>query len=85
MDIDASKIDIIVRQTDYTPEVAKQKLIEFDNNEISVIREYLGGFSQSSSSRQVKSVNQEIYKQIRGYLNTAMNDYTVRQSLKTTQ
>ena len=35
-----NKIDIIMRQTDYTEEMAKEKLKEFNYDHIAVIKSY---------------------------------------------
>jgi hypothetical protein len=57
------KIQIIVLQTDYTKDEAQTKLSEFDNDHIKVIRSYLG--ITEKKAPHIKSINQEIYKQIR--------------------
>lgn len=74
------KIQMILRQTDYTEEKAREKLGEFQFDEMSVIRDYLGLpiKPQKQGQVQAKSVNQEIYKQIRGHLDGAMRDYRDR-------
>jgi hypothetical protein len=57
------KIQIIVLQTDYTEEEARTKLSEFGQDHMKVIRSYLG--ITEKKAPPFKSVNQEIYKQIR--------------------
>ena len=42
MDSIDQKISIIMRQTDYSREVALEKLQVFDFNEINVIKDYVG-------------------------------------------
>lgn len=69
------KIEIVLRQTTYSREVAMEKLSLFDMDEIKVIKDFLG---IKDKKEQVKSVNQEIYKQLRNRLNTAMKDYNER-------
>lgn len=71
-----NKIDIILRQTDYTKEKAIEKLEQFDFDEIRVIKDYFG--IQDKKAPQIKSVNQAIYTQLRSHLDTAMRDYHVR-------
>ena len=78
MDSIDQKISIIMRQTDYSREVALEKLQVFDFNEINVIKDYVG--IKEKPTNKVTSVNQEIYKQIRNRLNTAMRDYNNRVS-----
>jgi ribosomal silencing factor RsfS len=71
------KIQIVIRQTDYTEEKAREKLREFNFDEIMVIRDYFG-ITEKKQQRQVKSLNQEIYKQLRGHMDVAMKSYRDR-------
>ena len=75
--IDA-KVQVILRQTDYTEEIAREKLIYFKFNEMDVIRDYFGITNKKTSEQPVKSVNQAIYKVLRGHLDGAMRDYRDR-------
>lgn len=70
------KIQIILRQTDYSEEQAKEKLLEYNDDPMKVIRTYLG--ITEKKALPVKSVNQEIYKQLRYKLDGAMRDYQER-------
>ena len=87
LDKDDSKnnenIDIVLRQTNYTKEVAIQKLEEHNNNAINVIKEYMG-VKPTEKKAPVKSVNQEIYRQIRIKLDTSMDEYREKQQGKIT-
>jgi hypothetical protein len=76
-------IDIVLRQTNYTKEVAIQKLEEHNNNAINVIKEYMG-VKPTEKKAPVKSVNQEIYRQIRIKLDTSMDEYREKQQGKIT-
>jgi hypothetical protein len=71
------KIQIILRQTDYTKEVAEEKLKEFNCNEIDVIKNYFGINKKKETQPNVNpiNVNQEIYKQLRTYLDASMKEY----------
>jgi hypothetical protein len=60
-------IQIIMRQTDYTEEVARKKLVENNFDTIIVIKKYMG--LNDKKPETIKSVNQEIYKQLRYKLN----------------
>lgn len=71
------KIQIVIRQTDYTEDKAREKLKEFKFDEMAVIRDYFG-ISEKKPINQVTSVNQEIYKQLRGHLDGAMRNYRER-------
>lgn len=70
------KVQIVIRQTDYTVEQATQKLKEHNFNEISVIKAYLGIVEKKPI--QQKSLNQEIYTQLRYRLDSNMRNYNER-------
>jgi hypothetical protein len=72
----AEKIQIILRQTDYTEDVALEKLKEHNFDEIATIRSFFG--ISEKKANPVKSVNQEIYKQLRCKLDSSMYDYRIR-------
>ena len=65
-----------MRQTDYSENVAREKLKEHNFDEIATIKAYLG--ITEKKALPVKSVNQEIYKQLRTRLNSNMKDYQSR-------
>jgi hypothetical protein len=69
-------VQVICRQTDYTEDVAREKLAEHDYNHITVIKSYLG--ITEKKTPPVKSVNQEMYKQMRHKLDDNMRDYNLR-------
>jgi hypothetical protein len=70
------KVEMILRQTDYTEEEAKNKLKEFNYDNIQVVKSYLG--IPEKKAPPIKTVNQEIYKQIRYKLDSTMRDYNLR-------
>ena len=70
------KIQKIIRQTDYSEDKAKDKLKKHNFNEILVIEEYFGITAKKPNA--IKSINQEIYKQLRNKLDTSVRDYKVR-------
>ena len=72
----AEKIQIILRQTDYTEEIAIEKLKENNFDELKVIRCYFG--IPEKINKPIKTLNQEIYKQIRYRLDSNMRDYHER-------
>ena len=72
----AEKVQKILRQTDYTEEVANEKLKEYNFNEIDVIKAFFG--ITEKKTNKITSVNQEIYKQLRNKLNSNMRDYQDR-------
>jgi hypothetical protein len=71
------KIQIVMRQTDYTEAKAREKLRELNFNEMAVIRDYFG-IAEKKPSEKITSVNQAIYKQLRSHLDGAMRDYRER-------
>jgi hypothetical protein len=70
------KVQIILRQTDYTKEIAIEKLKENNFDELKVIRLYFG--IAEKNNKPMKTINQEIYKQIRYRLDSNMRDYHER-------
>lgn len=70
------KVEVIMRQTNYSETDALEKLNQFDYDEIKVIKDYFG--ISDKKQAQIKSVNQAIYKQLRGHLDSAMRDYHSR-------
>ena len=69
-------IEIIMKQTNYTYDQAFEKLSQHNFDKLKVIREYLGiNITPSVKNTPIKSINQEIYKQIRSELDTAMSSY----------
>lgn len=60
---DNAKVQKIIGQTDYTEIQALEKLKECDGDEIRVIKQYLGINIQPK--KEMKSINQEIYTQLR--------------------
>jgi hypothetical protein len=70
------KIQKIMRQTDYSENVAREKLKEYNFDEIATIKAYLG--ITEKKTLPVKSVNQEIYKQLRTKLDSNMRNYQER-------
>ena len=73
--VETDKIDenvqMIMRQTDYTEDVAREKLIENKYDTILVIKKYMG--LNDTKPEVIKSVNQEIYKQLRHKLHNPIN------------
>ena len=57
------RIQIVMRQTDYTNDVAREKLSACNYDAIKCIREYMG-ITEKKSPLNV-SVNQQIYRELR--------------------
>lgn len=71
-----NKIQVILRQTDYSEEVAREKLKENNFDHILVIKSFMG--ITEKKAPPIKSVNQEIYKQLRYKLDSSMREYNIR-------
>ena len=71
LDIHVKKV---MSQTNYTEEEAKEKLKLFNCDYIKVLKDYMG-IPDVKVSPKIKSVNQEIYKQIRYNLDSSMKEY----------
>jgi hypothetical protein len=71
------KVQIVLRQTDYTADQAKEKLETFNYNEYNVIKDYMGINikKQETNNKHSSSINQQIYKQIRIKLDGSMREY----------
>lgn len=66
-DNDKNNIGIILRQTAYTEKEAEELYIKYGKDYIQVIREYME-IKEKSPNDSNRSLNQEIYKQIRDQL-----------------
>jgi hypothetical protein len=71
------KIEKIIRQTNYTETVAREKLLEFRFDELFVIKDYFGIPDKKIAKTSKTSLNQEIYRQLR----TKMNASKIPQNL----
>jgi hypothetical protein len=72
MNEDAEHIQVILRQTDYTFEQAREKLLEHNNDYMAVIRSYLKqGLTSTNPIAKPLSMNQQIYKEIRSFMDEA--------------
>lgn len=65
------KIQMILRQTNYTESEAEEKLTNFKEDPLLVIKDFLG--IKDKRVEPIVSVNQEIYKQLRIKLNANIN------------
>jgi hypothetical protein len=75
------KIHLILRQTDYTEIIAREKLLENDEDPIKVIKKYMG-INVESKNVAKKSLNQEIYRQLRVRLDDSIRDFNKKQDFK---
>jgi ribosomal silencing factor RsfS len=64
----------ILSQTNYTEEIAKEKLKQFNYDFMSVLKDYMG-ITNKKENKSVNSINQEIYRQFRYNLDSSMRQY----------
>lgn len=65
-------IEMVTRQTEYDYDTAKAKLEENEWNYTTVIRKYMGVPEKKPIK---KTLNQEIFKQIRNHMDIASSNY----------
>ena len=66
-------VQLVIRQTNYTEEEARNKLKLYNSDYLRVLKEYMG--IPDKKDIKVKSVNQEIFKQFRNNLDSSMREY----------
>ena len=64
----------VLAQTNYTEQIAAAKLQEFNYDLMRVLKDYMG-IPEKKDITKIKSVNQEIYRQIRYSLDSSMKEY----------
>ena len=64
----------VMSQTNYTEEQAIEKLKLFNCDYMRVLKDYMG-IPEKKEAPKVKSVNQEIFRQIRTKLDSSMKEY----------
>ena len=67
-------LEKVMSQTNYTKEEALEKLKLFNCDYMRVLKDYMG-IPEKKEPTKIKSVNQEIYKQIRSKLDNSMKEY----------
>jgi hypothetical protein len=73
-----NKVQIILRQTDYSEDEAKEKLKNNNYDHILVIKSFLG--ITEKKAPPIKSINQEIYKQLRQQLSSSIVSIDIQKS-----
>lgn len=74
----------VMAQTNYDEQTAKIKLSQFGFSITRVLRDYMG-IPEVKQQPKIKSVNQEIYKQIRYTLDSSMREYREKNPIKVDQ
>lgn len=77
-------VKLVMSQTNYTEEQAIEKLKLFNCDYMRVLKDYMG-IPEKKEEKKIKSVNQEIYKQIRTTLDTTMRDYREKNPINVDQ
>ena len=78
-------VDVVLRQTDYTEEKAIEKLKEHNNDIIAIVREYMCGTAikkPHTIDTTNKSMNQQIYGEIRNLMDDAAKTYKAKKDLE---
>ena len=68
-------INLVMRQTDYTEEQTKEKLKQWNNNYINVIKEYL---NPEFNKKEIKTTNKTLNQQMMGEIRTFMDDVYIK-------
>ena len=76
----SEKVAIIQRQTNSGETEANEKLVEYDYDHIKVIKKYLN--IPEKKNGVVKSIQQEMYKQMRLKLDDSIRDFNLSQERK---
>ncbi len=81
MEPDKEIINIIIRQTNYNENEAKQKLIEHDNNYLEVIKNYMNPSkikNNNNNTKKKKTTNQLMYGEFRNLMDDASRNYRIQ-------
>jgi len=73
-------VEMVMRQTNYSYEDAESNLVKNKNDYMKVIREAIGVATKDTES--VTSINQGIYKEIRGMMDTAAASHRRKKELE---
>jgi len=68
-------INLVMRQTDYTEEQSKEKLKQWNNNYINVIKEYL---NPEFNKKEIKQTSKTLNQQMMGEIRTFMDDVYIK-------
>jgi hypothetical protein len=73
-------IEFVLRQTDMEREKAVERLNEYDFDSIKVIKEHFG--IKEKNQDNIVSVNQQLYREIRGFMDKAAKQYRFTKELE---
>jgi len=75
-------INLVMRQTDYNETQVKEKLLEWNNNYIKVIKEYINPEFDKKTSTIYNSRNKGVMTEIRGFMDKVNKDYYRKKELR---
>lgn len=75
-------INLIIRQTDYSREKVKEKLLEWNNDYIKVIKEYINPNFNVKKPKVYSSRNQGVMSEIRGFMDGVNKEYYRKKEAK---
>ena len=80
-------IDLVVRQTNYTKQEAYGHLVEMNGDYTTVIKNYVGNNTKKSNQNNIvySNPNQQIFKEIRDFMDDVNNKYEFRKEMDKTQ
>ncbi len=79
MVVDKKIIELIIRQTDYDENEAKNKLIEYNNDYIKVIKNYMNPSNKKKDDNINKqTTNQAMYSEFRNLMDSASQNYRIK-------
>tara|TARA_Y100000389_G_scaffold193547_1_gene222428 strand:- start:309 stop:716 length:408 start_codon:yes stop_codon:yes gene_type:complete len=70
-----NEINYIKRQTDYTDEIALNKLKQFDMNKELILKDFIGIEFTKQNKTTNKTTNQKMFNEFRSFLDDASNIY----------
>ena len=71
-------IKLVMRQTNYTRKESEERLMEWNNNYINVIKEYINPKFNEKKPKIYKSTNQGVLTEIRGFMDKIDKSYRIR-------
>ena len=71
-------INLVMRQTNYTEQQVEEKLVEWNNNYLNVIKEYINPDFYKKKPKIYKSKNQGMMTEIRGFMDTINKEYYMK-------
>jgi hypothetical protein len=80
-------IDLVVRQTNYTKQEAYDHLVEMKGDYTTVIKNYVGTNIKNTNQNNTvySNPNQQIFKEIRDFMDDVNNKYEFRKEMDKTQ